>query len=461
MNVISQKHELKIEMSKCSKLVANKCGEYLKSATNDGNKTLAGVTVTDELTGDKWTVDSLAPGASEEFEAEYTVTEADVEAGQVVNVATATADGVDPDDVDPGTDPEPTVKPVPRLRVTKQIVSTPANGNSYGTGETILYNIIITNIGDVDLNNVTVTDQLNGATGTISFNDTDGGTLENGTITFETLPVGKTGTITAGYTVLAVDAGASISNTATATAPVPDGDDPTDSDTTPEVSVTSAPTPIPTPTPAPAPTPDPDPVPATTSTPTPEPTPAGPYAPTGRTNPNPTPEPTPEPTPTPNPPEVINPEPAPLANNGVWALVNLLSAIATAVISGVKLLGLFGKSHEDDDENEDENGTEDGMTRAAAPKPVAYGAEQPEDEGDEAEIRRHRIMRLASLASALASVVTFLLTEDMSNPMTFVDRWTLLMLIYLLVQGVLAFISRKTKKDAEDEEPEDTTEATA
>ena len=67
--------------------------------------------MTDELTGDEWTIKSLEPGASKVFTAEYTVTEADAKKGSVVNVATAKGASPDPDKPDvsvkPGEDPEP------------------------------------------------------------------------------------------------------------------------------------------------------------------------------------------------------------------------------------------------------------------------------------------------------------------------------------------------------------------
>ena len=82
------------------------------------------ITVTDELTGDEWTIESLAPGASETFTTTYTVTEADIVAGEVGNVATAEAGDVP---VDPGEDPEPTEEPDGHLTVTKVTTSEPAN----------------------------------------------------------------------------------------------------------------------------------------------------------------------------------------------------------------------------------------------------------------------------------------------------------------------------------------------
>ena len=85
---------------------------YKITATNDGNLTLTNVVVSDELTRDEWTIESLAPGESKEFTAEYVVTEADVLAGEVVNVATATGESPDPDKPEPDVDPDEEVVPV-------------------------------------------------------------------------------------------------------------------------------------------------------------------------------------------------------------------------------------------------------------------------------------------------------------------------------------------------------------
>nr|MCR5006139.1 DUF11 domain-containing protein [Clostridiales bacterium] len=79
--------------------------EYEITITNDGNMTLKNITVSDELTGDEWKIDELAPGKSETFNAEYKVTAEDAKAGSVKNVATATGETVDPDgepEIEPG-----------------------------------------------------------------------------------------------------------------------------------------------------------------------------------------------------------------------------------------------------------------------------------------------------------------------------------------------------------------------
>ncbi|WP_422652860.1 DUF7507 domain-containing protein, partial [Algoriphagus sp. UBA3586] len=63
---------------------------YTLTVTNDGNVTLTDIVVNDPLTGFSATISSLAPGASEELETSYTVTQEDLDRGFVRNVATAT-----------------------------------------------------------------------------------------------------------------------------------------------------------------------------------------------------------------------------------------------------------------------------------------------------------------------------------------------------------------------------------
>ena len=80
--------------------------EYEIKITNDGNTTLTNITITDELTGDEWTVEELAVDKSETFTAKYKVTAKDVKAGSVTNIATAEGEG-DPT-IEPGEVETPT-----------------------------------------------------------------------------------------------------------------------------------------------------------------------------------------------------------------------------------------------------------------------------------------------------------------------------------------------------------------
>ena len=187
--------------------------EYKITATNDGTLPLTNIVVTDKLTGDEWTVDSLAPGESKDFTARYTVTEADVLAKEVVNVATATATSPDPDEpevpVDPGTDPEPTSKGEGHLTVEKVTTSQAPEGG-YTVGSTINYKITVKNDGDFTITDITVTDELTG----------DAWTLES-------LAPGKSRDYTTSYTVTEADAEAgNVVNVATAKGTSPDPGNP-------------------------------------------------------------------------------------------------------------------------------------------------------------------------------------------------------------------------------------------
>ena len=94
---------------------------YMISMTNDGDVKITDIKVTDDLTGDVWTVDALEPGENKSFNTSYTVTEADAKAGSVVNTATATGydqngakSGVTPGTcVEKAAVPEPEPEPVP------------------------------------------------------------------------------------------------------------------------------------------------------------------------------------------------------------------------------------------------------------------------------------------------------------------------------------------------------------
>ena len=72
---------------------------YTVKVINNGNVSVKDIEVTDELTGDKWTVDTLTTGGSKEFEATYEVKDGDIESGKVTNVATATGKTPDGGDV--------------------------------------------------------------------------------------------------------------------------------------------------------------------------------------------------------------------------------------------------------------------------------------------------------------------------------------------------------------------------
>jgi uncharacterized repeat protein (TIGR01451 family) len=178
-----------------------KLGEEVKytiNAKNDGNLTLTNVVITDDLTGDKWTIKKLEPGeTSKDLTTTYTVTEKDLRAGKVVNKATMT-DVDDPTPDDPN-DPDPTVDPGEETVTTedsslattieKTVTNEPADKTAYKPGEQISYLIKITNTGNQTLRNVVVEDPLT-----------------KNTWTLEILKPNESSSLTAYYTVTQQDA---------------------------------------------------------------------------------------------------------------------------------------------------------------------------------------------------------------------------------------------------------------
>ncbi|WP_408951598.1 OmpA family protein [Lysobacter sp. Hz 25] len=125
--------------------------EYL--VTNTGNLTITGLSVTDDrIATVTCPVTTLAPGASTTCTGSYTITQADLDAGAVTNIATANAD----QSIVPPTDTE-TVAAVaaPALTLDKTAVS----GAPFdAVGDAVNYQYLVTNTGNVTINALTVTD---------------------------------------------------------------------------------------------------------------------------------------------------------------------------------------------------------------------------------------------------------------------------------------------------------------
>ncbi len=136
-------------------------------------------------------------------------------------------------------------------------------------------------------------------------------------------------------------------------------------------------------------------------------------------------------------PTVIDDDDTPLAAMGEgagrsWALLNLILTILTALISLLMLTFYFyGKRRQGEDEE----------------RQYMHSAQ----DGEEEELKRKGLVRLLSILPAVLALITFILTEDMRNPMIFVDKWTLLMLLYAVVNAALAILSIKKREEMEEE----------
>ena len=70
----------------------------------------------------------------------------------------------------------------------------------------------------------------------------------------------------------------------------------------------------------------------------------------------------------------------------------------------------------------------------------------------EEKTKRHLFLRIMGLIPAIVSVIVFILTEDLTQRMELVDSYTLLMILILLVEAVIAFFARKTREEDEKEQ---------
>ncbi|MEL6686341.1 MAG: Ig-like domain-containing protein [Pseudomonadota bacterium] len=148
---------------------------YTFSIENTGNVDLTNVRITDsKVTVNGGPIANLAVGASDTttFTADYPLTQADIDAGQVVNTATTTA-GVpsggtvtDVSDDASGTQPGPDDPTITSLNVANALtVLKTATFNDGGDGQAdvgdiITYQFTVTNSGASTLTNVTITDPL-------------------------------------------------------------------------------------------------------------------------------------------------------------------------------------------------------------------------------------------------------------------------------------------------------------
>ena len=201
---------------------------YQFVTTNDGNVTLSNVTVTDPLPGLS-TIgcapaqgSSLAPSASMTCTATYSVTQADVDAGAISNTATTTGTppiGPDVTAMDSVTIPPPQAASIVLVKSLQSNADEDGSGD-VSVGDTLTYQFVATNDGNVTLDNVTITDPLPGLSALVCV-PAPGSTLVPG--------AAMTCTATYSVTQADIDAGA-ISNTATVTATDPLGNPVSDMD---------------------------------------------------------------------------------------------------------------------------------------------------------------------------------------------------------------------------------------
>lgn len=189
---------------------------YSYTVTNNGDVTLTNVSLSDNKIGAitltfPSTSGELAPGETATGTGQYTVTQSDVDSGEVVNLATASGD--DPDGVAYTYTDQETAVVQQKLGFSVDMIE--SSIGPYLVGDTIIYSYTVSNNGDVTMANVSLTDDRIGAI----------------TLDKTTLAASEEATGTGQYTVTQVDwVAGSIVSLATASAEAPNGVTHTDRD---------------------------------------------------------------------------------------------------------------------------------------------------------------------------------------------------------------------------------------
>ena len=232
---------------------------YTITVKNTGNVPYTNVNFTDLLqngdatvTGEIPTYGTLAVNEEKSFTVEYIVTEADLLKESINNKVTAEADEIEYTYYEG--EIEKTGKATPKGEAevgdrtddakastisTKTTTSTPANGKGYALGETIRYDIKVTNDGNLTVTDIEVVDNLEGA----EIKAGNGYDVVNGKAVIAELKPGESVTVKVEYVVTEADILAGkVVNDATVTGKGPgtdpEPDEPTTDDPTDEPKAT-------------------------------------------------------------------------------------------------------------------------------------------------------------------------------------------------------------------------------
>jgi len=174
---------------------------YEFDVENIGNVTLSNISLIDSLTTVSCPATTLVPTATMICTASYTVTQADVDAGEVVNTASASANPPNGPAVEETDSATVDSTAAPSLDFTKTALDT----SFANAGDVLDYNLVVENTGPITLSNINVTDSLatvscplttlaptESMTCTVSYtvtqDDVDSGTVTNNAAVTSDLP---------------------------------------------------------------------------------------------------------------------------------------------------------------------------------------------------------------------------------------------------------------------------------
>ena len=126
------------------------------------------------------------------------------------------------------------------------------------------------------------------------------------------------------------------------------------------------------------------------------------------------------------PPETIPDEETPqgiLPEPDYWALLNLILLVLTVVVA-----------------------VTDGVLYFKEPTDK-YGDEYEYGDDKDEEVKRHGLPRILAFITAIASFILFSMTEDITEPMIWVDEYTIWMMILFIATVIMSMFSKKEYSD--------------
>jgi uncharacterized repeat protein (TIGR02543 family) len=167
--------------------------------------------------------------------------------------------------------------------------------------------------------------------------------------------------------------------------------------------------------------------------------------------------PSPSPSVTP-PPSVVTPTSPPEVVEAVltWALLNLILSIIGVILAIVLVIFALlwrNKKQKEEQEQQTKQGKAKGQQYTTTTK---YGANnETEQQKQQKRKQRRTLLLLASVVLGIVGIVVFFLTEDMSRVMAWVDKWTIVNAIILIVEIIAAIFTFKTKKEEKENNDDD------
>jgi hypothetical protein len=157
-------------------------------------------------------------------------------------------------------------------------------------------------------------------------------------------------------------------------------------------------------------------------------------------------------TPATNLPDLVNvPEPEPPLSDvdrtgdadKAWALLNLLLTLGSIVLALVTLLLRSRRQQEQNPSAKNFNTTRTSTTNFATREDAVVSTRNSAAREDEEQRRRRLISRVAGAVFAVLAIVLFLLTEDITLPMRWVDIWTPAHIVIFLLVAALLLVSQR------------------